>query len=109
MDFQITDWCCDENCKILGLDEEHWKPFKSLCSADYDYHGCILTKENFEDRYNGVWYDLGKFAKDLCEDCYGDSLNDLPLFINRYIDWDKVWEEISIDYVVYDNYVFSND
>jgi hypothetical protein len=98
-------WCCHENCKILELDEEYWDPFKSLCDEEYHHNG-TLTKDEFEDRYNGMWYDLSDFAKDLCSGCDDGSLDNLPWYIKQCVDWYKVWETISVDYNVYDNYVF---
>jgi hypothetical protein len=101
-------WCCDENCEKLELGEEHWKPFKMLC-GDYDHDG-TLTKDYFEDVYAGKWSDLSVFAQDLCENCDDGSLGNLPWYIKKNIDWDKVWETLSSDYSVYedgfDNYVF---
>jgi hypothetical protein len=98
-------WCCDENCKILKLDKEHWEPFKSLCGVEYN-HDYTLTKEEFEDSYNGKWFNLSNFAKNLMEDTDCGSLSDLPWYIRQCIDWDKVWETIKVDYSIYDNYVF---
>jgi hypothetical protein len=99
------EWCCDENCKILGLDEEHWKPFRALCHEEYDFHGGSLTKEEFDERYNGLWYVLSDFAKEQMENTE-DSYRNLPWYIKQCIDWNKVWETIEVDYNVYDNYVF---
>jgi hypothetical protein len=99
------EWCCDKNCKILGLDKDHWEPFKALCYEEYN-HNEKVTKEEFEERYNGHWIYLDKFAKDICETYISDSLDELPQFIKQCIDWDKVWETIEVDYSVYDNYVF---
>jgi hypothetical protein len=98
-------YCCVENCKILDLDKDHWKPFKSLCGGEYNHYG-TLTKEEFEERYNGMWYDLSEFAQDICDNTYNGPLEELPLYIKQCIDWGKVWETIEVDYSVYDNYVF---
>jgi hypothetical protein len=98
-------YCCDEKCKILDLDKDHWEPFKSLCGEEYNHDG-TLTKEEFEERYNGMWYDLSKFAKEQMENTDNGPLEELPWYIKYCIDWDKVWETIKVDYSVYDNYVF---
>jgi hypothetical protein len=95
----------DEQCKILGISEEHWEPFKLLCYEEYNNDGS-LTKEIFEERYCGMWYYLGNFAKELMEDTECDSLSELPWYIKQHIDWDKVWDTISVDYDVYESYVF---
>jgi len=98
-------WCCDENCEILELDKDHWDPFKTLCYEESNHDG-TLTKDMFEEQYNGKWYVLSRFAKDQMENTDDGSLSDLPWYIKQCIDWDKVWETISVDYNVYDDYVF---
>jgi hypothetical protein len=98
-------WCCDENCKALELDGDHWKSFKILCYEEYN-HDSTLTKEEFKNRYNGMWYKLSNFAKDLMENTDKGPLLNLPWYIKNSIDWAKVWKTIEPDYNVYDNYVF---
>jgi hypothetical protein len=98
-------YCSDENCKLMGLDEDHWDPFKTLCDIEYDHDG-TLTKEKFDASYNGMWYHLSDFAKEQMENTDDGSLYNLPWNIKNCIDWNKVWKTLSDDYSVYDNYVF---
>ena len=119
-------WCCDENCELLGLDLTDWIPFKALCGSEYK-HDSTLSKVEFDIRYNGLWHDLCYFAKYLSE----ESTNIIPDYILQCVDWGKVWARqqcvdwesnwdirqcvdwenvwviLSIDFVVYDDHVFS--
>jgi hypothetical protein len=105
MSITECEWCCDKNCKVLELDEEHWGPFKALCKEEYN-HEKKVTKDDFEERYNGHWIYLDDFAKDLMENTDNGALEDLPWYVKQCIDWNKVWKTIEADYSVYDNYVF---
>jgi hypothetical protein len=100
----VCNNCCDENCKKMGLTEDQWEPFQILCGEDCD-HG-KLTKDMFDHRYNGLWYDLHEFAQEIGENCHGVALDKLPSYIKNSIDWGNVWETLSVYYNVYNNYVF---
>ena len=100
------EWCCDENCEILELSKDNWVPFKVLCGEEYNHTCESLTKDEFEERYNGYHVNMADFAYELCEDCEYDSLGSLPWYIKNHINWDLVWDDLSVDYDDYSNHIF---
>ena len=95
---------CDENYERLGLFENHWENFKLIfCNFNHDM---IITKEKFENGYIDKYDNLGAFAKSVCEFNYDGTIRRLPEFIRYSIDWDKIWETLSYEYIVYENQVF---
>ena len=65
--------------------------------------------ENFEDAYYGCYPDVQTFAEDLVNDCYSETLNNLPTWLEDAIDYELIWYqslrhdffEVSFDGEVY--------
>ena len=47
--------------------------------------------ETFEDSYYGCYPDVQTFAEDLVNDCYSETLNNLPTWLEDAIDYELVW------------------
>jgi hypothetical protein len=105
--------CCDENCKVLELDEEHWKSFKSLCGEQYNHDGA-LTKEEFE-KWDNFWKTIdvdhtNNYASMTLDqdpidwDNFRETFDfthtnnyDMPLDQDP-IDWDNFWKTIDVNH-----------
>jgi hypothetical protein len=87
--------CCDHTLQELNVDEDKHQPIKIYCS----YYGHDeFNMSDFEESYVGHWDDPADYAKETCEDCYGDSVEELPWFIKKNIDWSAVWDDMRVDY-----------
>jgi hypothetical protein len=62
--------------------------------------------DDFDESYMGNWNDTKDFAKEICEDQYGESIEQLPWFIQNAINWDVVWDNMSVDYFEEDFHIF---
>ena len=71
-------------------------------------HG-IEDPSQLEDAYYGCYPDVQTFAEDLVNDCYSETLNNLPTWLEDAIDYELVWYqslrhdffEVSFDGEVY--------
>jgi len=71
--------------------------------AFIDYWG-EADLNGFEDAYQGEFESEAEFAKQLVEDCYGES--NLPWFV--VVDWNATWElNLRDDYLNLDGFFFS--
>ena len=59
--------------------------------------------DDFEEAYQGKWYDDEEFVEQLCIGC-GDVPDNLPSYI--YIDWGRTAGDIMMDYEVENSYYF---
>ena len=65
--------------------------------------------ETFEDSYYGCYPDVQTFVEDLVNECYSDTINDLPIWLASAIDYEMIWYqslrhdffEVSFDGEVY--------
>ena len=47
--------------------------------------------ENFEDAYYGCYPDVQTFTEDFITECYSDSINNLPTWLQTAIDYEMIW------------------
>ena len=65
--------------------------------------------ETFEDSYYGCYPDVQTFVEDFVNECYSDTINDLPIWLASAIDYELIWYqslrhdffEVSFDGEVY--------
>ena len=101
------EWCCIENCRKLKIDHLYWIPFNRLCKlllCDGTGKNGLLTFDFFVKNYIGEYDDFGECAKVICESYH--RLDNLPWYIISNVNWNSVWDDISVDFWVSDNYVF---
>ena len=49
--------------------------------------------ENFEDAYYGCYPDVDVFAEDFVNDCFSDTINELPHWLQSAIDYELIWHQ----------------
>ena len=65
--------------------------------------------KTFEDSYYGCYPDVQTFVEDFVNECYSDTINDLPIWLASAIDYELIWYqslrhdffEVSFDGEVY--------
>ena len=76
--------------------------------AELRSHG-IEEVEQLEEAYSGCFPSVVAFSENLIEECYSDSLDVMPTFLQTAIDYEMVWHqtlqygftEIYFDYEYY--------
>ena len=75
----------------------------------------ITTEEQFDDAYSGCYRDEATFCEDLMSDCYSQTIDELPVWLQNAIDWEMVWHTaLRFDYFTveinsYEKYFFSSN
>lgn len=88
----------------LSLSEDE----QDIVLAYYDATD-TFNPEEAQEAYAGTFTDGAEFAESLCEDVYYDSLDAVPEFLRKHIDWQAVWDaELHYDYFAQDGHYFRN-
>ena len=69
----------------------------------------IDSVQDFEDAYFGCYPDVQTFVEDFVNDCYSQTINELPHWLQSAIDYEMIWYqslqydffEVSFDGEVY--------
>ena len=51
----------------------------------------VDSVDTFRDAYYGCYPNLATFAEDFITECYSDSINDLPIWLQTAIDYEMIW------------------
>ena len=85
----------DDVCELADAIEEHGELFAALYASlggdDIGYAKKVMT-----DGYLGEHKSLEDYAYSTCEECYSDSLGNLPDFIKGWIDWEGVGRDMEL-------------
>ena len=75
----------------------------------------ITTEEQFDEAYRGCYRDEATFCEDFMTDCYSDTLESLPSWLENAIDWEMVWftalryDFFTLEVNSYEKYFFSSN
>jgi hypothetical protein len=69
----------------------------------------VESMQDFEDAYYGCYPNVQTFVEDFITECYSNSINDLPIWLQTAIDYEMIWYqtlqhdffEVSFDGEVY--------
>ena len=53
----------------------------------------IDTEEQIDDAYYGCYPSESVFVEDLCDECYEDALDALPVWLQSAIDYELIWHQ----------------
>ena len=73
----------------------------------------ITTEEQFDDAYSGCYRDEATFCEDFIGECWSETLEAIPTWLETAIDWEMVWyQTMRFDYFTietssYEKYFFS--
>ena len=51
----------------------------------------IHSMDTWDDAYYGCYPNVQTFAEDFITECYSDSINDLPIWLQTAIDYEMIW------------------
>jgi antirestriction protein len=51
----------------------------------------IDSVDTFRDAYYGCYPNVQTFAEDFINECYSDSIKDLPIWLQTAIDYEMIW------------------
>jgi len=51
----------------------------------------IHSMDTWDDAYYGCYPNVETFAEDFITECYSDSINDLPIWLQTAIDYEMIW------------------
>ena len=60
--------------------------------AELRAHG-IDDVEQLEEAYSGCFPSVEAFSENLIEDCYSDTLDAMPIFLQTAVDYEMVWHQ----------------
>ena len=61
----------------------------------------IETEESLDDAYSGCYPSYAAFCEDLINDCWSETIKELPSWLQTAIDWELVWyQSLRYDYFV---------
>ena len=53
----------------------------------------IESEEQLDDAYSGCYRDEATFCEDFTNECYSESIDDMPVWLQTAIDWELVWHQ----------------
>ena len=102
---QECKFCSDKAMNDLNIDLCDHRAFRVYCGY-FHQHEEQPSKDEFEEAYRGEFNTTGEFCEHLFSGC-DDSYNDLNEVLQKFIDWEKVWDySVQYDYVFEKGYVF---
>ena len=59
----------------------------------------IESEEQLDDAYSGCYRDESTFCEDFTNECYSESIDAMPVWLQTAIDWELVWyQSMRYDY-----------
>ena len=88
------EYCTDKVLREAGVEESEFDAIRAYC----------LIVSAFREAYSGSDWCNAAFARRIVDEF--DCLRDVPHWITRCIDYDDVWENLSVDYLEQDGHYF---
>jgi len=97
-DLELSEYeCIDHVADVAYQISQHGLVFASLVAY---FGGASSVEEAFrcmEERYCGEYDSLTDYAEQFIEDCYSDSIKNLPEFIRYHIDYEGIARDMELN------------
>jgi len=116
-EFTFRDYCRVPNWLVVGGElREDVFDYVNLDEDDRDlldayienvgapgYNDIDSRLRQAKEAYQGMYTSWAEFAEDLIP-----GINEIPGFLNGYVDWDRMVDDLRMDYFEVDDYFFRN-
>ena len=96
------EYCTDKVLREAGVEESEFDAIRAYCLIVSEE--APINVEAFREAYSGSDWCNAAFARRIVDEF--DCLRDVPPWITSCIDYDDVWENLSVDYLEQDGHSF---